>query len=315
MPHKLCFKPRLVVILGPTGAGKTEMAISLASEWGGEIISADSMQVYRLMDIGTSKPSFQERARVRHHLVDVVDPDESFNTAMFKGMAADVIEILQAEKKPIFVVGGTGLYIKTLLGGLADGPGPDENLREHYRQEVRRFGKAHLYNILKVKDAAAASRIDRNDTVRMIRALEVLELSGESIVSMQEAHGFTDKRYESLKIGVTHGRDHLFERIDRRVERMIEDGFIEEVRGLLDKGYHEKLKSMRSLGYKHIASNIKGLHPLSEAIRLMKRDTKRYAKRQMTWFGADKEIEWFSPAEVLAVNQRVSQFLRGTGIS
>jgi tRNA A37 N6-isopentenylltransferase MiaA len=150
VPHKLCFKPRLVVILGPTGAGKTEMAISLASEWGGEIISADSMQVYRLMDIGTSKPSFQERARVRHHLVDVVDPDESFNTAMFKGMAADVIEILQAEKKPI---------------------------------------------------------------------------------------------------------------------------------------------------------------------RLMKRDTKRYAKRQMTWFGADKEIEWFSPAEVLAVNQRVSQFLRGTGIS
>jgi len=313
MPRVL--NPHLIIITGPTSVGKTAMAIHLADECNGEIINADSMQVYRMMDIGTAKPSLEERAIVKHHLIDVIDPDGSFNAAMFEKMAGDVIRKLQNENKTVFVVGGTGLYIKTLLGGIFDGPGSDENLRDYYRQELKRHGKAHLYNTLKEKDAAAAARIDKNDAVRMIRALEVLELSGHSIVSMQKIHGFSDRKYEYIKLGLFLDRDRLYGRIDRRVDRMIREGFIEEVRNLLDLGYHENLKSMRSLGYKHMANFIKGLCPLEEAVRLMKRDTKHYGKRQMTWFGADKEIEWISPDDIDAARLRISKFLLETKLS
>jgi tRNA dimethylallyltransferase len=304
-------KPRLIMIVGPTGIGKTGMAVKLASEWGGEIVSADSMQVHRLMDIGTAKPSSEERGKVRHHLIDVIDPDGSFNASMFQQMAGDVIETLQTGNKPVFVVGGTGLYIRTLLGGIVDGPGPDEGLRDYYRQEMERYGKAHIYNMLKEKDPAAAARINRNDAVRMIRALEVLELTGESIMNMQQKHGFSERKYESIKIGLSLDRERLNERLDRRVEGMIEAGFVEEVRQLLDQGYHEDLKSMKSLGYRHMTAFIQGVYPLNEAVRLMKRDTKRYAKRQMTWFGADSDIEWISPDDIDVAKQRISQFLRG----
>lgn len=304
-----CNKQRLIAIIGPTGVGKTETAITLASEYGAEIISADSMQVYRKMNIGTAKPSPEERAMVRHHLIDVVNPDESFNAALYNKMASGLITALQAEKMNIFIVGGTGLYIKTLLGGLFEGPGADESIREFYRRELKCYGKAYLYNRLKEKDEQAAARIDGNDTVRIIRALEVLELSGESIVCQQARHGFADSSYECLKIGLTIDRECLNARIDQRADKMIQDGLVEEVAGLLETGYHENLKPMRSLGYKHIVGFIKGLYPFEEAIRIMKRDTKRYAKRQMTWFKADKEIEWISPHDVDAARQRIEQFL------
>jgi tRNA dimethylallyltransferase len=302
-------KPRLIAVLGPTGVGKTETAIMLASTWGGEIISADSMQVYRMMDIGTAKPSVEERTRVRHHLINVVDPDELFNAAIFNRMAGEIIEKLHSEKKPIFVVGGTGLYIKTLLGGLFRGPGADESLRDFYRQELQCHGKAYLYSMLKEKDEEAAVRIDANDTVRVIRALEVLELSGESIAVKQKNHGFGDISYECLKIGLLMDRNLLYDRIDQRTDKMMREGLIEEVEKLLESGYHENLKPMRSLGYKHMISFIKGARRLEEAIGMMKRDTKHYAKRQMTWFGSDREIEWLSPYDTDVAIQRIKSFL------
>jgi tRNA dimethylallyltransferase len=308
-------KPRLIAILGPTGVGKTETAIRLASGWCGEIISADSMQVYRMMDIGTAKPSCEERSKIRHHLIDVVDPDESFNAAMYNRMGGEIIETMHSEKKPIFIVGGTGLYIKTLLGGLFRGPEADESLRDFYRQELKCYGKSYLYSKLKEKDGQAAAVIDENDTVRVIRALEVLELSGESIVSKQARHGFGDVKYECLKIGLLMDRDILYDRIDQRTDKMIREGLVEEVAELLDRGYHENLKPMRSLGYKHMVGFIKGLSRLEEAIRMMKQDTKRYAKRQMTWFGADKEVEWMPPYAVDTAKQRIEQFLRRSEIS
>lgn len=308
-------KPRLIAILGPTGVGKTETAIRLASEWCGEIISADSMQVYRMMDIGTAKPSCEERAKIRHHLIDVVDPDESFNAAMYNRMAEKIIETMHSARKPIFIAGGTGLYIKTLLGGLFMGPGADEGLRDFYRQELKCYGNAHLYNQLKEKDGQAAAVIDENDTVRVIRALEVLELSGESIVSRQARHGFGDVKYKCLKIGLLIDRDVLYDRIDQRTDKMIREGLVEEVAELLGRGYHENLKPMRSLGYKHMVGFIKGTHRMEDAIGMMKRDTKRYAKRQMTWFGADKEIEWMPPHDVDNAKERIEQFLLRSEIS
>jgi len=302
-------KPRLIVIVGPTGVGKTEMAIKLASEWHGEIISADSMQVYRMMDIGTAKPSLAERAIVRHHLIDVVNPDETFHAARFIRMAGDIIAALHAEKTPIFIVGGTGLYIKTLLGGLFKGPGADDGIRTFYRRMLEDHGKAYLYGKLKEKDEQAAARIDANDTVRIIRALEVWELSGESIVEKQTDHGFRETPYACLKIGLRLERSDLYARIEERTDRMIQTGFMEEVRGLLDRGYHERLKSMQSLGYKHMVRCLKEIRPLDEAVRLMKRDTKHYAKRQMTWFSADGDVEWMSPSHTDVARERVVSFL------
>ena len=178
-------KPRLIVILGPTAVGKTAAAIALARESGGEIVSADSMQVYRFLDIGTAKPTLEEQSLVKHHLIDVINPDEQFNAAMFIRLAEVIIGNLYDEGKPIFVVGGTGLYIKALLGGLFDGPDANEDLRRLYRQELKRFGKTYLYEKLKERDEQAAAQIDRNDIPRIIRALEVLELCGLSIVEKQ----------------------------------------------------------------------------------------------------------------------------------
>jgi len=303
-------KPRLIVIVGPTAIGKTELAIGLARAWDGEIISADSMQVYRFMDIGTAKPTAEERLLVPHHLIDIVNPDEQFNAAMFIGMAQRIIRELHNQRKPVFVVGGTGLYIKALLGGLFQGPDADEGLRKSYRQELKQFGKEYLYKKLKEKDEQAAAQIEKNDVVRIIRALEVLELSGESIVEKQKAHRFGDSLYECMKIGLKMERTRLYERIDQRTEKMIKDGFVEEVRSLLSMGYRETLKPMQSLGYKHIVKYIKGSYNLDDALRTIKRDTRHFAKRQMTWFGRDQEIIWFSPADINDIREHIDKFLR-----
>jgi tRNA dimethylallyltransferase len=302
-------KPRLIVILGSTGVGKTAAAISLARESGGEIISADSMQVYRLLDIGTAKPTCEEQSLVKHHVIDVVNPDEQFNAAMFIRLAHAIIGKLNDTGKPIFVVGGTGLYIKALLGGLFEGPDADEDLRKSYRQELRKFGKAYLYEKLKERDAQAAAQIDKNDILRIIRALEVLELCGLSIVEKQKAHHFGDDLYEAIKIGLTLERTELYRRIDQRTEKMIEDGLVDEVERLFSSGYHENLKPMQALGYKHIARLIGGSCNLADAIRMIKRDTRHFAKRQMTWFGRDKEIEWLAPADIETMRRRIDCFL------
>src|SRR5271157_3856866 len=229
-------KPRLIVILGPTAVGKTAAAMALARESGGEIVSADSMQVYRFLDIGTAKPTLEEQSLVKHHAIDIVNPDEQFNAAMFIRLAHETIGKLNNAGKPIFVVGGTGLYIKALLGGLFEGPDADEDLRRLYRQELKQFGKAHLYEKLKERDEQAAAQIDRNDIPRIIRALEVLELCGISIVEKQNAHRFSDNIYDFIKIGLTVERTELYRRIDQRTEKMIEDGLVGEVEKLFSMG-------------------------------------------------------------------------------
>jgi tRNA dimethylallyltransferase len=302
-------KPRLICIVGPTGVGKTGMALELAGRWGGEIVSADSMQVYRYMDIGTAKPTREERRRIPHHLLDVVDPDEPFDASRYIGLAHKAIEELQRLRKPVFVVGGTGLYIRALLGGLIDGPGADDALRRELKQEMTDRGKAYLYGRLRTRDPRAAERIDPHDGVRIIRALEVLELTGRSIVEHQQEHGFRDASYDALRIGLRLDREPLNDRIDRRAERMIADGFAEEVRRLLDKGWGESLKSMQSLGYRHMMDCLAGRQSLEQAVGLIKRDTRRYAKRQMTWFAADPEVDWLHPEDVEKASARIGLFL------
>jgi tRNA dimethylallyltransferase len=283
--------PLLVIIVGPTGSGKSDLVAELAGAAGGAVISADSMQVYRYMDIGTAKPSPQERSALDYHLLDVADPDEEFSAAAFLPLARQVIEARRSDKL-VYVVGGTGLYVKILLGGIIDGPGPDEGIRAKYRDIAAQRGREGLYRLLRERDPEAARRINAHDMVRTIRALEVLDLTGVSIVKKQQDHGFREKAYRYLKIGIKMDRDTLQERINRRVDAMMAAGLAEEVNGLLDRGYDAALKSMQSLGYRHMVHYLRHGWTREEAVSAMKRDTWQYAKRQMTWFKKDTEIQW-----------------------
>jgi tRNA dimethylallyltransferase len=302
-------KPRVILLAGPTGVGKTRLALEMAGRFGGEIVSADSLQVYRGMDIGTAKPTRGERRRIPHHLIDVVDPDQRFDASRYCDLARGVIARLHQEKKPVFVVGGTGLYIRALLGGLIAGPGADETIRRTLKEELNRWGVSPLYEKLRIRDAKAAAQINPRDGVRIIRALEVMELTGRSIVDHQKEHRFREQPYEVLKIGLMLERDRLLENIGTRTDRMIADGFIEEVRQLLAAGYDGSLKPMQSLGYRHICAYLSGEGDLEGTLGRIKLDTYRYAKRQMTWFSADRQIVWFSPADVDEVVERIGRFL------
>jgi tRNA dimethylallyltransferase len=304
-------KPSLVIISGPTCVGKTGVAIAVAGPLGAEIISADAMQVYRHMNIGTAKPTEEQRARVRHHLIDVANPDEPFSASRFKNMAEMVISDLHQKGRPIFVVGGTGLYIKALTQGLFPGQERNRVVREKIRHEAETLGLEALYQRLQKVDSAASARIHPNDTYRVIRALEVHQVTGQSISYHQRTHGFRDVRYRTLKIGLTMKRNILYDRINRRVDLMLASGLLEEVKWLIDRGYPSTLKPMRSIGYRHIADYLEGRTPWDKTVHLFKRDTRRYAKRQLTWFRADPEILWVQPGQIDVVRKKIDSFLRG----
>ena len=301
-------KVPLIIICSPTATGKTELAISLALEFGGEIISADSLQVYRYLDIGTAKPTREQRRRVKHHLIDVVDPDEEFNAAIFSEQARAIIEDLSKQDKPVFVAGGTGLYIRALLAGIINTPQIDENIRNYYRHLRELHGKEYLFGLLQQKDPDAARRINSNDSVRVIRALEVLEQTGESISAKQKRHSFANCPYKTYKIGLKLDREELKQRITQRTKRMIAAGLLDEVKGILDRGYSEKLKPLQSLGYKQVIEFIQGKYDWENALHLINRDTWHYAKRQLTWFAADKEINWFNADFSGEIKKNVENF-------
>ena len=304
----------LVIINSPTATGKTQLAVNLALETGGEIISADSLQVYRYLDIGTAKPSMEQRRGIKHHLIDVVNPDEEFNASVFAEKARMIISDLAGKGKPVFIAGGTGLYIRALLHGIIDTPDVDENIRNYYRRLRDSHGKKYIYDMLLQRDAGAAGRINQNDSVRVIRALEVLDQTGESILVKQKKHLFADCPYKTYKIGLQLDRKELKKRIIQRTEKMIADGLLDEVKSVLDRGYNENLKPLQSLGYKQMIGFLRNQYNWENSIDLIKRDTWHYAKRQITWFAADKEINWFgcdSPDEIV---KNVKKFLQENSV-
>ena len=302
-------KPKIIVICGATGIGKTSVGIELAEKLGGEIVSADSMQIYRYMDIGTAKPAPAELKRVAHHLIDIVEPDEDFDAVRFSKQARNRIAEIDSRGLLPLVVGGTGLYIKALLHGLFESKPVDPRTRDRLIQEAEDKGSRFLYDRLREVDPASADRLHPNDAYRIIRALETIETSGKSISDFHQDHGFEDDPYLALKIGLQMDRGKLYERIDRRVDWMIAAGLVEEVKKLLNMGYTADLKSMQSIGYRHVAEYLQNKTSWDECVRTLKRDTRRFAKRQFTWFGADRQIQWYAPNRLNEIAGMVEEFL------
>jgi tRNA dimethylallyltransferase len=301
--------PKLIIISGPTCSGKSALAVELASIVGGEIINADSMQVYRGMDIGTAKLPISERKGIPHHLIDIINPDQEFNAALFLVHTLPIIKDLHSKKIPIIVVGGTGLYVRALLGGLFNCPPSDLELRQNLWEECEKQGTSSLYEKLSRLDKNAADRIHPMDKVRIIRALEVIHLTGYQFSELTRKHGFSNKRFSPLNLCLYVDRHILYRRINRRTISMIDSGFINEVEVLLKMGYDSNLKSMQAIGYRHIVEYLKDKWKFNETIKLIQRDTRRYAKRQLTWLRADPEIIWVNPDDTTEIINKVMTFI------
>ncbi len=310
---------KVIILLGPTGVGKTGVSLLLAQALKTEIISADSMQIYRHMDIGTAKPTPAERALVRHHMIDVADPGESYSTGKYISAVAPIIETLQKSGKIPVIVGGTGLYIKAMTRGIFSGPSADWTLREN----LLSMEKGALYQYLKEVDPEAALKITPNDTRRIVRALEVC-LKGSSRMSEMQEKLTQPLPYEFIKIGLSRDRKELYRMIEKRVDTMLESGLVEEVQAVLKRAAEAEgkgpavapLPSMQAIGYKEIAMYLRGELPLAEAVGLIKRGTKRYAKRQFTWFKKEEGIRWIDISGVQAADEafhRVRESLK-TGL-
>jgi tRNA dimethylallyltransferase len=304
-------RPKIVVISGPTASGKTSLGVEVALALGGEIINADSMQVYRGMDIGTAKPTIEEQKGIQHHLLDVVNPDEQYNAAIYRSMALPLIENIHARGKMCLVVGGTGLYIKSLLGGLFKCPPASQKLRESFERECDILGTERLHERLKHLDPKSANKIHPNDRIRLIRAFEIMHLTNRAPSELSKEHGFRDRPVNALMLCLHVNREQLYKRIDKRSESMAEAGLAEETENLLRQGYSTDLKPMKALGYRHMIKYLKGDWPLNEAIRGIQRDTRRYAKRQLTWFRADPDATWVDPNDFDLILQKINVFSPG----
>ncbi|MGI6606177.1 MAG: tRNA (adenosine(37)-N6)-dimethylallyltransferase MiaA [Peptococcia bacterium] len=286
----------LVVILGPTATGKTKISVELALRLKGEVISGDSMQVYRFMDIGTAKITLAETKGVPHHLLDIKNPDEPFSVADFqKNARAKIAEIAGRGKLP-FLVGGTGLYLQSVIDQYEFAE--QENVQE-YREELlalaEKQGKIYLHQLLAQADPPAAGKIHPNDLKRITRALEYYHLTGQRISDNKEAR--YSSLYQVVLIGLTMKRELLYQRIEQRVDEMMANGFLEEVKTLLARGFKANLPAMQGLGYKQLVAYLHGAYDLTEAINLIKKETRHFAKRQLTWFKRDPRIQWFNAEE------------------
>ena len=284
-------RPKIVILVGPTASGKTTTALALARRFKAEIISADAVAVYRGFDIGSAKPSPEERRAVVHHLIDVADPQENFTAARFARQAAEAIRDITSRGLRVLVAGGTGLYVKALLGGLFKAPPVDQKLRQELNQSFE-SDPEKLFDRLTQIDPETAARLQPRDGVRVVRALEVFYQTGQTISAKQQEHRFKERPYRSLRLGLLVPREVLAARIEKRTQTMFDQGLVEEVRNLLGQGVPADSKPMRSIGYLQTLDYLQGRIDLEEAKKRIVKETKRLAKRQMTWFRADPELQW-----------------------
>jgi tRNA dimethylallyltransferase len=304
----------LLVLVGPTGVGKTAMSFGLAKRFSAEIISMDSMQVYKYMDIGTAKATTAQRALVPHHLIDFVDPGQEYNTNMFVEDCRRVASEVAGRGNIPLLVGGTGLYLQALLFGLIEIPPVPAIVRQQIQDRIHREGNQVLHDELAGFDPETAQRVHVNDTQRLIRGLEIYQATGKTwssfLAHQKKQQAEFNSGFAPVLIGLRRERDELYKRIDCRVDQMLEQGLLDEVKALLAKGYGPQLGAMQAIGYKHMAKYCLGYWSYGEAVRLLKRDTRRYAKRQFTWF-RDKGITWFHPDKQADVEHFAEQTLQG----
>lgn len=287
------YKKPLVIIAGPTAVGKTALSVELAKRTDGEIISADSMQVYRRMDIGTAKITEGEMCGIRHHLIDILEPYEEFNVTLFKEMADKSIDDVTGRGKIPILTGGTGFYIQAVLNDISfTEHGTDTKLRGGLLQYAEENGKEALYDKLVSLDSAAAAKIHPNNIKRIIRAIEYCMTTGGLFSKHNEEEAGKTPPYNFAYFVLTADRPSLYERIDRRIDIMLENGLVDEVRGLLDSGCNREMTSMQGLGYKEVIDYINGVIPYDEMVYILKRDTRHFAKRQLTWFKREKDVIW-----------------------
>ena len=317
LSEKLCQRRPLVVLLGQTAVGKSRIAVQVAKRFETEILTADSRQVYRGMDIGTDKPTADERQGVAHRLIDMADPDEAFNAGWYRRAALAEIDRLYEARQLPFVVGGTGLYIRTLVRGLCPAPEADPRLRAELLHMSKEWGRDRLYAELAAVDPAAAARLHPNDEAKVVRALEVHRLSGQPMSTLHHRHGFQEDQFSVLLIGLQRPKEELYSRIEERIDWQLAHGMVQETRSLLERGYGRELGAMKGLGYRHLAAYLSGECDEPEMIRLFKRDTRRFAKRQMTWFRKEPDVRWVAiekgePFEhtVRNIVSLIEQFLR-----
>lgn len=282
----------LIILTGPTAVGKTDLSIQLAKAVDAEIVSADSMQIYKYMDIGSAKVTEEEMQGVKHYLVDEIEPDMPFSVSEYKRMAEEYIDEISSRGKNVIVTGGTGLYLNSLIYDMDFGKSDaNQELREELNKELEENGPAYMYEKLVSLDKEAAKRIHPNNTKRVIRAIEVA-MSGEKMNDFSKDLRY-NKKYIPIIIVLNRDRQALYDRINLRVDIMLKNGLIEEVKGLLEKGYTKDMISMQGIGYKEIIKYFDGEYTLDEAIEIIKRDSRRYAKRQLTWFRRYEDAKWF----------------------
>lgn len=288
----------ILVIVGPTAVGKTKLSIRVAQLVDGEIISADSMQVYRNMDIGTAKPTVEERQGVPHHLIDIVPPSRDFTVAEYQELAEKVIADINARGKVPILTGGTGLYIRAVIDGF-DFPGSEDlDLRKKLAAYAKEHGREALHARLAEVDPSTAQRLHPNDLRRVIRAMEVYHLTGIPLSQHLARQENRIQRHPAIMFGLTRDRHKLYERCDQRVDQMLKDGLLDEVKQLLDLGFDPRSTSLQAIGYKELIGYLQGEYDFDEAVRLLKRNTRRYAKRQFTWFRRDPRIRWINLDEL-----------------
>ncbi len=300
----------ILILVGPTAIGKTDLSIELASRFHCEIISMDSMQVYRYMDIGTAKIKEEEKKGIVHHLIDIVDPDVHYDAGCFTHDSLEAVQAIRGRGNNILITGGTGLYLKALTDGLMRDIPSDEKIREKLKKQLFKNGADDLFDELQQYDPTTAARIHKNDHYRLVRALEIFKLTGKSWAEHIDEQKFEKgKRFTNcLEIGLTCDRQNLYERIDRRTIKMMEVGLEDEVSGLLAMGYHRNLKSMKSIGYRHMVNYFEGKWSREEAFNLLARDTRHYAKRQYTWFNKSDSIRWFDVSDRQTILKTVSNW-------
>lgn len=289
----------IIVIIGPTGIGKTDISVKIALVLNSEIINFDSRQIYKFMNIGTAKPSSKILSMVKHHLIDIICPDEYFSAGEYGRKAKEIISSLFHNGMIPLLVGGSGLYLNAVIYGLFEGPQADHKLRRNYVEYADNFGKESLHTRLTKIDPEAANKIHPLDMIRVIRAIKVYEKTGKPISYFQVNFSIEKTPYIPIIIGLKRDRKDLYKRIESRVDLMIGEGLVDEVKRLLDMGYSEELHSMMGIGYRQIIGFLKGKHDLNKAIGLIKRDSKRYAKRQMTWFRKVDNIKWVNCSDNL----------------